>query len=186
MLEVLLMFRYEYESSLQRCAFTEAQTNKLLQLVEDNFPKGRDMLTGGWVDGMNSMSRFLYGDMLSHDEFEDDHPSSSSTDHRTEDWHNELKNACLESLDQYAHLLSHFQSSAVNLVIGIQQELNDEQSRVFLASMLNLAAPRMYYFLKISKEDAVDRSDGYILAKGAWWGYFFRAWDQAVANKKDC
>jgi hypothetical protein len=179
------MFRHEYKASLKKCEFTEAQTGTLLQLVEDHFPRGRDMLAAGWVDGMNSMCRFLYGDMLAHDEFEDDHPSYSSTDQRTGNWHNELKNACLASLDKYAQLLSPLRTSALSLVTAMRQELNDEQARNFLESMLSLAAPRMYHFLEVCEGDAAIRSDGYFLAKGAWWCYFLSAWDQTFTDKRD-
>ncbi|MFQ2238696.1 hypothetical protein ACK32R_23700 [Aeromonas dhakensis] len=179
------MFRHEYKASLKKCEFTDKQTGALLQLVEDHFPRGRDMLTGGWVDGMNSICRFLYGDMLSHDEFEDDHPFYSSTEQRTGNWHNELKNACLASLDKYAHLLSPLRPSALSLVTAIRQELNDEQATNFLEAMLSLAAPRMYCLLDACKEDIDSRSDGYILAKGAWWCYFLSAWDQTFTDKRD-
>lgn len=168
------MFRNEYEKALALCDFTMSQTNALLDIVEECFPTGREAFIEGWSDGVNSVCRFLYGDMLSHDEFEDDHPTR-------ELGYPELQSEALSLLNGVSFDLASLKLSAGQAITRMKEEIHGAKVDAFIAAMQSLAAPRLYFFIKRVAEDG--HADDYFVGKAAWWAIFLQCWNDA---QKEC
>jgi hypothetical protein len=163
------MFRSEYKKVLRQCAFTKLQTKALLAILEDTFPAGRDGFIAGWTDGVNSIYRFLCGDMLAHDEFEDDQPTSECED-------SDLPKEVLSLLAKTHFDLEPVHLSATQAVARMMPEIAGANGVAFVAAMHSLASLRLRHF--IHHFEKAENVEGYFVGKSAWWAFFLRGLDE--------
>lgn len=167
------MKREEYQGILKKCAFTAEQVQSIGNIIDGNFPGGRGGFVDGWTDGMNSVFRFVYGDMESHDEFEDErYPVTVE--------HNALMAQASSMVAvPFSALIEIIKPCAVHVATQIKEILSEEQRKAFSAAMKDLAAPRLTALIRFLDARKLDGQwpEGYFGARGVWWVEFINNLD---------
>lgn len=169
------MLRENYKASLKQLGLSKSQQARLLEINESAFSKYfsvvsehpllRGVLLDGLIDGVNSMYRYLSGNLLSHDEFEDAPlPNDINCDVALSDFN-------LSSPGMNA-LVDALQAVSNDLAGLIKSELSQQQLDAFFAAMHDLAKPRLFAFkTQLAKGSVNDYHKGLSL----WWTALFSA-----------
>lgn len=175
------MLRSQYKHILKKCEVTSAQRKALLCIVESCFPameaallndlSSDEQLIDGLTDGINSMYRFLSGDLLAHDEFEDDHSISNME-------HSALTLADIPCACSVVNALLVVTNHTVR---DIKTVFDQEQFRDFISAMHDLAKPKLHFFIK-RREAGLDNS--YFTGRAAWWVLLFHSIENVSADSK--
>lgn len=168
------MLRSQYKSTLKKCQLSKEQRQALLCIVENCFSSARDALQNdasiqplfndGLADGINSMCRFLYGDLLAHDEFEDEH-AGHSFEHPV---------LTLGDIPCNVNAVNALEAVTRQAVKHILAALSQEQAIEFISAMRDLAKPRLYHFAE-RRDKGLEHA--YFTGKAAWWIALFHSVD---------
>lgn len=175
------MLRSQYKHILRKCEISRAQRKALLCIVENCFPaveaallnelSSDEQLIDGFTDGINSVYKFLSGDLLAHDEFEDDHSISNM----------EYSALTLTDIPCASSLVNALLVVTNHVVRDIKTVFNQEQLRDFISAMHDLAKPKLHFFIK-RRESGLDNS--YFTGRAAWWVLLFHAVENVSADSK--
>lgn len=162
------MIRKEYQGILKNCSLTAEQVQAMGDVIDGSFPGGRGEFIDGWTEGMNSVYRFIGGDMESHDEFEDErYPVTLD--------HNALVAQASSMVEApFSAFAELIKPCAIEVATQLKEILNEEQRRAFSAAMKDLAAPRLSALIRFLDKRKLDGlwPEGYFGARGVWWVEF--------------
>ncbi len=146
------MLRSQYKHILRKCEISRAQRKALLCIVENCFPaveaallnelSSDEQLIDGFTDGINSVYKFLSGDLLAHDEFEDDHSISNM----------EYSALTLTDIPCASSLVNALLVVTNHVVRDIKTVFNQEQLRDFISAMHDLAKPKLHFLLNAENQ----------------------------------
>lgn len=150
-----------YEHYLSACGMSSDQREILGEMISNAFPFERGCgILAGWSASINSILRFVSGEMQYHDEFEQvpvlmhDNALQQTVSHLLVGY--PLDEKIRVQMDRQLFCLAN----------NIRSLLSQEQTGALLAAMNNLARARLDDFLALHKENGVE---AYELGSAVCW-----------------